>query len=275
MMMTGDGNLVDLLVTVRFKVTEPRVYLFQVSNAEEIIRAATESEMRALVAGRTFVELLTYKRGEFQDTVLTRIKARCNELSPGGLGIELDGVSIVDLHPPAEVVDAYYEVAKAMENRDKAINEATESATRKTKDNEADIAKIFAEARATRAERIQQANKDRLRFEAHYRPRKDLALATEMELAMRAASELSAGRSVAEIAPGYRKERDALLALQPGLVDFDLYWEAAAKAFAGRELLLLDSDKSPTRRNLLLFDPEQMRVPAPFMVPPELLRPRN
>ena len=33
MMMTGDGNLVDLLVTVRFTVTSPRVYLFEAANA--------------------------------------------------------------------------------------------------------------------------------------------------------------------------------------------------------------------------------------------------
>ena len=67
----------------------------------------------------------------------------------------------------------------------------------------------------------------------------------------------------------HRKERDALLAAQPGLVDYRLYWEAAARALVGREMLLIDSDKVVGRRNLMLFDPEQFRVPFPVFLPPD------
>src|SRR4029077_15995533 len=59
LMMTGDGNLVDLLVNVRFRVTEPRIYLFEGNDPDEALRAIAESELRALVAGRPFLELLT------------------------------------------------------------------------------------------------------------------------------------------------------------------------------------------------------------------------
>jgi Cu+-exporting ATPase len=228
MMMTGDGNLVDLLVTVRFKVTDPRVYLFQVNNAEEIVRAATESELRAMVAGRPFLELLTSQRGRFQTEVLDRVQARCKDLVPGGLGIEFDGISIIDLHPPAEVVDAYYEVAKAMEERDRRINQAEEQAISRKKRTEGEITKILAQARAAKAEKIQEALKDQSRFEAQYRPRQD----------------------------------------HPALVDFCVYWETVSKALMGRELLLIDSDKVAVRRNLMLFDPELFRVPVPIIVQP-------
>ena len=265
MMMTGDGNLIDVLVSVRFKVTQPRVYLFQVNNADEIMRAATESELRAMVAGRPFVELLTHKRGQFQKDVLERVKARCQDLAPGGLGIELDGISIIDLHPPGEVVEAYYEVAKAMERRDKRINEAKRQATRTLSKNDTEIMKILTQARAAKAEKIQEANRDRLRFEAQYRPRKELAIAAEMELSMRAASDLFAGKSVDEAAVRYRQERDALLALQPALTDFRIYWDAVANALSGRDLILIDSDKLVGRRNLMLFDPEILRTPFPML----------
>ena len=78
----------------------------------------------------------------------------------GGLGIELDGISIFDLHPPSEVVDSYYEVAKAMETRALVINQAKESATRRTIQTQGETVKIIARARAEAAEKIQLAQKD-------------------------------------------------------------------------------------------------------------------
>jgi P-type Cu+ transporter len=265
MMITGDGNLVDLLVTVRFKVTQPRVYLFQVKNAEEIIRAATESELRAMVAGRPFVDLLTYQRDRFQEDVLARVAARCQ-----GLGVMLDGISIIDLHPPAEVVDVYYKVAKAMEHRDQRISEAKRQATRSFANNDVEIMKILAKASAEKAEKIQEADRDRLRFEAQFRPRMELGIAAEMELSMQAARAFSAGEPPDEIAARYRRDRDALLAMQPALTDFRIYWDATSKALVGRDLILIDSDKIAVRRNLMLFHPELLRPLLPMFPPPLL-----
>ncbi|MSQ96251.1 MAG: cation-translocating P-type ATPase family protein [Gemmataceae bacterium] len=263
MMMTGDGNLVDLLVTVRFKVTKPHVYLFEVQDAEEILRATTESEVRAMVAGRPFLELLTSERGQFQAKVLERVQMRCQELSADNLGIAIDGISIIDLHPPSEVVESYYDVAKAMEKRDQRINEADEQAISKKKRTEAEMVRILAQARAAKVEKIQLAEADRQRFLAYYRPRKELSASAEIMLALRAAGEPFP--SVAR----YQKDRADLLALQPALVEFRMYWDAVGKALTGRDLLLIDSDKVTGQRNLMLFDPEVFRVPFPVLVPQE------
>jgi modulator of FtsH protease HflK len=145
-----------------------------------------------------------------------------------GLGIAFDGISILDLHPPGEVVDAYYDVAKAMEKRDQTINEAEESATRKRKTAEADIVRILAQARGTKAEKVYEAQKDGLRFDAQYLPRKE----------------------------------------HPELVDFRLYWDTVGKSLTGREMLLIDSDKGVGKRNLMLFDPDLFRMPPPIIMQP-------
>jgi len=265
LMITGDGNLVDVLVSVRFRVTEPRVYLFQVNNVEEILRAAAESELRAMVAGRPFLDLLTAQRGKFQELALERLKARCKNLAYDGLGIELDSLAIVDLHPPAEVVDAYYEVAEAMENRDRAINLAQASKTRKLKDAEAEAQKIVSQARAAKAEKVQQAQGDYQRFLAPYRARNELSFDMEIDLAMHAAAELFQGRTMDDAAAVYGKQREAKLAMQAALTDFRIYWDTVGKALTGRELILIDSDKITGRLNLMLFDPEQFRLP--FLMP--------
>ncbi len=51
-MITGDGNLVEVLATVRYRVADPRVYLFAARDPDAVIRAAAESVLRELVAGR-------------------------------------------------------------------------------------------------------------------------------------------------------------------------------------------------------------------------------
>jgi Cu+-exporting ATPase len=275
LMMTGDGNLVDLLVTVRFRVTEPRVYLFEVNDADEVLRATAESELRAIVAGRPFLELLTSGRGKFQDKVLERIQARLRDSRHAPLGITLDSVAIVDLHPPGEVVKAYYEVAEAMERRDQAINAAQEQAIRTSKNADAEVVKILTTARAAKAEKVLEAMKDQQRFLAQYRPRTELSFGAEVDLAMRGARDLFAGESLEGVIERHRKDRAALLALQPALVDFRLFWDSAAKALSGRDLILIDSDKVSGKRNLMLFDPDVFRVPFPVMIPrdPEMREP--
>jgi Cu+-exporting ATPase len=266
-MITGDGNLVDVLITVRFKVTRPRVYLFEVDRAEEIIRAATESVARTLIAGRPFQELLTVERGKFQQEVVQRLQAKCDAYGPYGLGVEFDGVSLLDLHPPQDVVPQYYEVAKAMENRDQMINEATEKATRKLKTAEAEAQARLAKARAALTEKVMQAAGDTARFLARSRARRELSWSQELLLNMDLVEAVLHGEPAEEARKKIDERRGRLLAAQTALTDFRVFWDTAAKALTGREIILIDSDKLHGRRQLFLFDPEQLRVPIPMFLP--------
>jgi Cu+-exporting ATPase len=267
MMITGDGNLADVLVSVRFKVVKPRVYLFEVANADEILRSTTESELRAMVAGRPFLNLLTSERGKFQSEVFERVKARCAGLHSDSLGLEIDGVAIIDLHPPVKVVDSYYEVAKAMEERDRRIHQAEERVIERRKKADAEATRILLHAAASKIEKIAEAERDRDRFLGLYRPRTELNVQTDIELATFAAQELFAGQPADEVATKYHKHRKAIVAMQPDLVDFRLYWDSVGRALTGREMLLIDSDKIKGTRNLMLFDPEQFRIPFPMLLP--------
>jgi hypothetical protein len=78
---------------------------------------------------------------------------------------------------------------------------------------------------------------------------------------------LLAGQDPAEVYTAYEKRRTEAQAAQAALVDFRLYWEALGRALQGREVVLVDADKVPGRRQLLLLDPEQFRMPFPVLVP--------
>jgi Cu+-exporting ATPase len=232
LMITGDGNLADIQVVVHYRVVEPRVYLFDVANAEDVLRATTESVLRALIAGRPFQQLLTVQRAQFRDDVLARLRRTCESYGAAGLGVELQDVSLIDLHPPAEVVDAYYQVATAMEGRDRRINEAQTEATKKLKDADAEAERLRAEARASAVSKVLEARAETSRF-----------------------LELSATRK--------STSGDA------ALTDFRIFWETVARALTGREMVLVDSDQVRGQRNLLLVDPALLRPTFPIMLPPD------
>jgi Cu+-exporting ATPase len=266
-MITGDGNLVELQATVRYTVTAPHPYLFEVRDPDEMLRAATEAVLRGMVAGRQFQDLLTAQRGQFQDEALARLEQRCREYHPGGLGIRFDGLSLHDLHPPREVVDAYYDVTRAMEAHDQLINQAQAEAIGKVRQAEADQQKIIREARAARTEKVMQARAEVTRFLTLSTARKQLTSEQEQRLLRERQAAEKHGVSSKDAAAQYEQRRRDLLGLQASLTDFRLFWDALGRALTGRPLVLIDAQQVPGRRHLMLFDPEQFRVPVPVLVP--------
>jgi heavy metal translocating P-type ATPase len=276
LMITGDGNLVEVLATVNYRVVDPQLFLFQSRDPHELIRAATETELRRLIVGRPFIELLTVNRASFQQEVLAGLERRSAQFGPGGLGVKFEGLSIKDLHPPMEVVESYYNVTRAMEAHDRMINEAQARATRKLQAAAADAVRILAEARAGKTEKIMQARADRSIFLEKSEARSSLSLEQEVLLCLDSVESVLRGGTPEAVEAEQQRRRRDMERQQAALTDFRLFWDAVAKALTGRDLVLIDAEKVPGRRQLLLLDPEQFRVPVPMMVPrPREVRPRD
>ncbi len=292
-MITGDGNLVELQATLRYSIRRPRTYLFEVSDPETILRAAAESVLREAVAGRPSAELLTADRGRLAADVLARLTERCGPSGPNDLGVRLDGLALHDLHPPQEVVPAYQDVTRAMEARDRQVNQARAEVEysprtlaqsgqlwrQAEKDGgrsglslaEAHALALQAvrQAEAARAEKVTAAEAGRDVFLARDRARSELSLATEGRLLVEAWAAVRAGRPASAAVEDYHKRRRELRAARAALSDFRAYWDALGRTLAGRDKMIVDADKLPGRRQLLLMDPEQFRVPALTPTPAE------
>lgn len=270
-MITGDGNLIELQGTVRYTLADPRAYLFEAADPDAILRSAAESVLREIVAGRTFAELLTRSRGRFQDLALERLRRRCNEYGNQGLGIRLEGLDLHDLHPPQDVVAAYHDVTRAMEKRDLLINQGQEKVLRDERRQQAEGLKQIREAEAEAQQKILYARADQAAFAARYRLRHRLSLAEEWRLFRAAWQELNKGRPAAEVIAAYQRRRQEALTQQQKLMDFRTYWDTLSAALANREKILIDADKVPGRRNLWLFP---FGFPMPGMTPaPQSQRP--
>ena len=257
-MITGDGNLLEVQGSIRYTISDPRKFLFEVADPEKVLRNAAESVLREVVAGKRMTDLLTGDRG----CVPARSagpagEQRCEETRPGGLGVRVEGVSLHDLHPPQEVVSAYHEVTRAMELRDRRTNEAEADRLARRRGNRKRAAcrrcgrpKPHDSTRfAWLAPASRNSSPGRSAFRA--------ALAKELEMLGEMYDALAAGQPVTQVQQRYIERRKTLLAEQEALTDFRLYWDGLTAALAGRPKVLIDSDKLPVRRSLWLvpFEP--------------------
>jgi Cu+-exporting ATPase len=272
-MITGDGNLVDLQATVRYCVDREHLadFLFEVRDPEVVLRATAESVLREAVAGRPFLDLLSSARGQFQEDVAARLTQRLQ--ASGGLGVRLQGFDLHDLHPPQEVVSAYHDVTRAMEDRDRVVNEANAERTRQRRDAQVKAQQLVRQAEAGARETIRTAEAARDRFLALQQMRSTLSQPEELELAGEAMQAILAGRDTAAAYRDYDRRRQERLARQAALTDFRLFWEALGQALADRDKVIVDADQVPGRRQLWLFDPDQFRPPVlPSSSPPKTQR---
>ena len=120
LMLTGDGNIIDIAYQVRWNIRDPEQYLFELAQPEETIRQVAESAMRAAVANGTLRDA-TQKRGEIENRVQEEMQ---RVLDSYHAGILVQGIAIKQADPPAAVIDAFKEVSAAQQQAQSYVNQA-------------------------------------------------------------------------------------------------------------------------------------------------------
>lgn len=123
LMLTGDGNLIELQWLIHYTIRDARKYLFAAAEPDQILRALAESVLRELLAEQWFQDVLSGQRETLQKTVMLRLKSRLQAEAYDRLGVDVRDLSFQDVHPPLEVVDAYYGVTRANSERSRRITE--------------------------------------------------------------------------------------------------------------------------------------------------------
>jgi regulator of protease activity HflC (stomatin/prohibitin superfamily) len=245
-MITGDGNLVEVSATLRYRVSDARTYLFATQNPETLIRSAAETALREQVAAEQFLDLLTSRRASFQKNVSDRLLIRLHDLAPDGIGIVIEGLTVHDLHPPAEVVSAYHDVARAIQARDQQVNRAEAQATQLRKQAEEEAIRELADADAGKTEKIELAKAARDAFLYWQKLR----------------TELPANES--SLYPDEASRREAI-ERRKRLTEARLAWEVVADVLRGKDKVIIEADAPKGRRHLYLVDPDFLR---PILIGP-------
>jgi regulator of protease activity HflC (stomatin/prohibitin superfamily) len=262
-MPTGDGNLVEMLAVVQFRIDDPQRYLLEVSEPDEILRANLETVLRESVAAEPFLELLTMRRSAFQSDVFARLHQR---IEPLGLGIELEELALRDLHPPGDVVREFHRVAQAAEQRDKQIKDAQAEALSTRRRAESEALEIERTAEAAASRNVQMATKERDAYLAWLRVRSELSPTENAQLWSATIDRIRGGQSWTAALSEHAQNRQERIAEKAFLIDFRLTWMTLAETLGQRNKVFIDADKVPGKRTLFLFGPEQL-TPPPVIIP--------
>ena len=120
-MLTGDENIVDAQAIVQYRVKDPSQYLFRVRDPDQSLRDATEVALRSVIGRTTIDEAMTVGRVRIQDSARDFLQQLLDTYQSGLVVTELK-LQVVD--PPEQVKDAFHEVVRAREDRERLINEA-------------------------------------------------------------------------------------------------------------------------------------------------------
>jgi membrane protease subunit HflK len=121
LMLTGDQNIIDVAYTVRWKISDPEDFLFQLADPETTVREVAESAMRAEMARVN----LNAAIGPQRETIALQVGERAQELlNSYRAGIEVVGVDIRQADPPGAVDEAFKAVSAAQQEAQGFLNNA-------------------------------------------------------------------------------------------------------------------------------------------------------
>ena len=157
-MITGDDNIVLADLVVQYKITDPKRYLFNSENPQEILHDATSASIRSVIGNSKIDAALTNGKAE--------IEAATNEMLQGliekyDIGITVLTVKLQDVElPNAEVRAAFTAVTDAEETKNTKRNQAEKYRNQKVSEAVGEKDAIISNAEAYKFERIAQANGD-------------------------------------------------------------------------------------------------------------------
>ncbi len=160
-MLTSDTNLVDAEFVVQFRIRDLRAYLFNVKDVSEVIRDAAQAAMREVVARNQIDNILTAEKAIIASQGKERIQAI---LDLYGVGVEILGVQLQDVEPPAEVKAAFAEVTTADQDAARMVVEARGYADQVLPRAQAEATELINEAEAYKFSRVREAEGEAARF---------------------------------------------------------------------------------------------------------------
>ncbi len=164
-MLTGDENIVDINLTIVWKIKDAKDYLFSMRSPDVTVSVAAQSVLREIVGQSEMQPIITGDRGKVEDDTKDELQRVLDEF---GAGIQIVRVKLQKADPPREVVDAFNEVQRAKADMERFKNEAEAYRNEVLPKAHGKAAQILQDAEAYKATMINKAQGEADRFASVY-----------------------------------------------------------------------------------------------------------
>jgi membrane protease subunit HflK len=164
-MLTGDLNVAVVEWIVQYNVKDPVAYLFNVRNVEETFKYMSEAAMREVVGDHSVDEVITIGRESIALLAKEKLQQLCDVYA---IGINVQQLVLQDVNPPDPVRPAFNEVNQAIQEKERAINDAWAEYNKEVPKAKGEAEQAVRAAEGYALERVNNAEGDAKRFEALY-----------------------------------------------------------------------------------------------------------
>lgn len=220
-LVTGDENLIEVALTVQYRVTRLGAFLFHVEEVESLLAQVVRAALVESVAGLRVDDVLTSAKALIQQQARHQAQRL---LDTYGAGVTLVTVNLQSVDPPAEAAAAFREVLDARAQRAEAISRAHTEREAGLRRARGEAAQITHAAAADADRRVQAARGAAERFTRLAQQDRVSSGQTRIDLYTRTIRQVLPRARVIVLAPGETPDVDVNLLPRRGAPRSDLPW---------------------------------------------------
>jgi len=164
-MLTGDLNMVEIEWIIQYRIVDPFAWTFNVNERTQTIRDVSQSVINMLVGDRAIMDIMGFERSAIE---LLGADYMNETFKSYGLGINVITVKLQNTDPPLKVQEAFDDVNKAIQDRNRLINEGQQAYNEQIPRTKGEADKLVQIAEGYATERKNHAEGDVARFNAVY-----------------------------------------------------------------------------------------------------------
>lgn len=165
LMLTADENIVDIDFVVQWFIDRADHYLFNIQDPDQTVKDVAESAMREVIGKSKVGDVLAPGREPIEAAVRQLMQ---QILDSYGAGVKISQVKVQQAQAPTEVRAAFDDVIAAIQDRDRAQNEARAYANKVVPEARGEAQGILQKAQAYKEQTVADATGQTARFLSVY-----------------------------------------------------------------------------------------------------------
>lgn len=152
-----DKNVVNIELSVQYRIVDPRLYLFNVANSEKTLAEIAQARVSTVVGQMSLDDVITTGRAQVAALVQQDIQHIMDEYQTG---ISIITVNVRKAQAPEEVADAFLDVVQAGQDEQRYIQQAQAYASKVIPIAQGAKSRVLADAAAYQQKVILNAQGD-------------------------------------------------------------------------------------------------------------------